>query len=165
MIRFVKETDAEQLADLMNHVELSGFMLVDPNERNVSAQGIKALIQRADNEVLVSENERLDGYVIIQKNKLNRIRHRASLVMGVHEAARGKGVGTALLTTVERWAEEQHISRLELGVMATNVSALHVYEKCGFVIEGIRRNALFVYGAYCDELYMGKTIESFRFCK
>ena len=36
--------------------------------------------------------------------------------------------------------------------------AKHLYEKNGFVVEGIKRDAMFVDGNYVDEYYMAKLL-------
>jgi RimJ/RimL family protein N-acetyltransferase len=36
--------------------------------------------------------------------------------------------------------------------------AKHLYEKSGFVVEGIKKNAMFVDGEYVDEYYMAKLL-------
>lgn len=44
--------------------------------------------------------------------------------------------------------------RLELNVFSYNTQALHVYEKSGFRIEGIRRDAIMFNGKYADDILM-----------
>ena len=39
-----------------------------------------------------------------------------------------------------------------------NKAAVHLYEKSGFVIEGLRKNSMRVGGVYADEYYMAKFI-------
>jgi len=40
--------------------------------------------------------------------------------------------------------------------MCCNERGRHLYEKNGFVVEGIKKNAMIVDGAYTDEYYMAK---------
>lgn len=42
------------------------------------------------------------------------------------------------------------------GWMCPNIVAKHLYEKNGFVIEGVKKNAVLVDGVYIDEFYMAK---------
>ena len=49
-------------------------------------------------------------------------------------------------------------SPAELTVRKENKAAVHLYEKSGFVIEGLRKNSMRVGGVYADEYYMAKFI-------
>jgi RimJ/RimL family protein N-acetyltransferase len=51
------------------------------------------------------------------------------------------------------------VKRMELVVMAPNESAIHVYKKAGFTIEGILRYAVIVDGKFIDEYTMAKLFE------
>lgn len=73
-------------------------------------------------------------------------------------AFRGQGLARWLLEEAESWAARSGIRRLELTVMAHNERAIHLYEKAGFVKEGIRKRALRVPGTWVDELYMAKLL-------
>ena len=42
------------------------------------------------------------------------------------------------------------LHRIELDVLADNKRAQHVYEKCGFIKEGIKKQAAFKNGEYRD---------------
>ena len=59
---------------------------------------------------------------------------------------------------LDAWAVSQEITRLELTVRKENKAAVHLYEKSGFVIEGLRKNSMRVGGVYADEYYMAKFI-------
>lgn len=54
----------------------------------------------------------------------------------VGPAARGHGVGDALVTAVEHWARERRARRLLLDVVATNTAARRLYERHGLVVVG-----------------------------
>lgn len=45
--------------------------------------------------------------------------------------------------------------KVELNVDAANVRALHVYEKLGFVREGLRRKCLWLRGQFADLVELG----------
>ena len=90
---------------------------------------------------------------------MNRIKHRASVVIGILEKYNGKGYGKRLFQKAEEWAKEKEIKRLELTVMTHNKRALWLYSSVGFNVEGIRRNALIINGKLVDEFYMGKMIK------
>ena len=58
------------------------------------------------------------------------------------------------------WAQSAGVTRLEVEVFARNARAIHVYEKCGFRQEGVRRHAVNRYGQYHDLLMMAVLLEA-----
>ncbi len=72
------------------------------------------------------------------------------------EEDRGRGFGTDALRTMVRWAfRHLNLHRIELSVEPDNARAVRVYEKLGFVREGMRREHHYDDGCYRDELIMG----------
>lgn len=69
---------------------------------------------------------------------------------------RDRGVGTEAVRLVVGYAFEQlGLRRIQLEAYAFNHRALRVYEKVGFVREGLRRETEFKNGAWVDEVVMG----------
>ncbi|MEU5524067.1 GNAT family protein [Streptomyces sp. NPDC047860] len=68
---------------------------------------------------------------------------------------RGRGLGTeAIRLIVEYGFERLGLRRIELAAYGTNTRALHVYEKVGFVVEGVRREVRLRDGEWADEVIM-----------
>ncbi|MEU2926109.1 GNAT family protein [Streptomyces sp. NPDC007251] len=68
---------------------------------------------------------------------------------------RGRGVGTeATRLIVGHGFEQLGLHRIQLEVYADNARALRVYEKVGFVVEGVRREVQRRDGAWADEVIM-----------
>jgi GNAT superfamily N-acetyltransferase len=59
-------------------------------------------------------------------------------ILAVSAAAEGKGVGRALLGTVEEWARENRFRFLTLNVFEGNTRARHFYANAGFAPDIIR---------------------------
>ncbi len=162
-VRIANVEDAEQIVTVMKNAEESGFMMFSPGERQINADGfakyIERLKQNPKSQLFVAcNNEQILGYLIVVSDQPERISHRAYIVIGVHSNSRGQGVGKALFTAVTQWAKEMDLHRLELTVMVKNEGAVHLYKKMGFVIEGTKKDSLFVDGRYEDEYYMGKIL-------
>ncbi len=85
--------------------------------------------------------------------------HAQNCIMAVaigDEAYRGRGYGTdAVRLTVSYAFRELGMHRVMLGVMAYNTRAIRVYEKCGFVREAVRREAIYRDGVRWDVVEMG----------
>lgn len=73
-----------------------------------------------------------------------RKRHCAGLGIMVRRECQGLGIGKALLETI-----------LDI---ADNARAIHLYEKYGFVREGLHRAAILRAGEYCDEWSMARVV-------
>ena len=162
-VRKATASDASQIVAVMKDAEASGFMLFDPGERKVTAEQFEKYIEAINNKhnsavFVATEEEKIWGYMIVQGEAPKRIAHRANIVIGVHSASRGKGVGTALFAYAEQWAKEVGIQRLELTVIKHNEAAYHLYEKMGFKVEGIKQKSLKINDEYVDEYYMAKMI-------
>jgi RimJ/RimL family protein N-acetyltransferase len=68
----------------------------------------------------------------------------------------GQGHGTEVLAWATSYCfETLGLHKIELDVDADNHRAIHVYEKMGFIREGLRRQRLWVNGHYEDMIEMG----------
>ena len=62
-----------------------------------------------------------------------------------------RGMGTFAVRTMLRHAfYNLNLHRVELSVLASNFRAIHLYEKCGFVREGIKRKCNYKNGEFVD---------------
>jgi len=74
-----------------------------------------------------------------------------------------KGYGTEVMRWAIRYCFKTHnMHRIELELVATNVRALHVYEKIGFVREGLRRKNIWADGRWIDTIEMGLLEDEWR---
>jgi len=86
-----------------------------------------------------------------------RRRHAGSFGMGVKDHYQGQGVGSALLSSlIELTDNWLNIMRLELTVYTDNNSAIALYEKFGFVIEGESKAFAFRNGQYVNVYHMAR---------
>ena len=165
IIRTIREDDAEQFLNLCKQLdEETQFMMFEPGERKTTFEEqktqIDALLKQKNQTILVAEqNNQLVGYVAASGGKFIRNSHSAHLVIGILQAFTGQGIGTQLLQTLEEWAKQQHIHRLELTVMTHNAAGVALYKKQGFAIEGTKRHSLLINGHYVDEYYIAKLLD------
>jgi putative acetyltransferase len=75
----------------------------------------------------------------------------------VHDDWQGKGVGTAfMLAAVDMADKWLNLTRLELEVYTDNESAVRLYKKFGFEIEGMMKRFAFRDGEYVDVYAMAR---------
>ena len=84
---------------------------------------------------------------------INYINRSATLHLMVGAKSQNKGAGTFAVRSIINHAFDNYgLHRIELEVLSDNERAKHVYEKCGFKQEGIRREAVYKKGKYVDML-------------
>ncbi|RIX28814.1 GNAT family N-acetyltransferase [Amnibacterium setariae] len=68
----------------------------------------------------------------------------------------GRGYGTDAVRVVSRYGfRAMGLHRIGLSVFAFNARGRAAYEKAGFQLEGVRREAVFTDGGFTDEVLMG----------
>ncbi|QDY80830.1 GNAT family N-acetyltransferase [Streptomyces qinzhouensis] len=79
--------------------------------------------------------------------------------LAVAAAARGRGVGRALLRASYDEARRQGAVRLTLRVLGHNAPARALYESEGFAVEGVLRDEFHLGGAYVDDVLMARRLD------
>ncbi|MBE3559860.1 MAG: GNAT family N-acetyltransferase [Ktedonobacteraceae bacterium] len=164
LIRTIRVDDAAQLLNLRLQLDQeTQFMLFEPGERKMSIdqqrKQLASLLRSEHSTIFVAEHQRkLVGFLEAIGSPLKRKRHTLYIVIGILRDFTGQGIGTRLFEEMEKWARDRKLHRLELTVMAHNQAGIALYTKCGFTVEGRRRDACFVNGQYVDELYMAKLL-------
>lgn len=79
--------------------------------------------------------------------------------LAVSPEARGRGVARALLTAAEQRARANGAIKLSLRVLATNDAARRLYDKAGFVVEGVLRKEFRIDGVDVDDLLMARYLD------
>ncbi|WP_438767696.1 GNAT family N-acetyltransferase [Kushneria sp. TE3] len=86
-----------------------------------------------------------------------RVAHVRTLGLSVHPDYAGQGMGGQLLRAAIDMADNWlNVTRLSLGVYSHNQRAIALYERHGFVREGLSRGVAFGHGRYLDSLEMAR---------
>ena len=80
--------------------------------------------------------------------------HGWRLGMGLLPSFRGRGIGRRVAEAAIAAARERGAERIELEVFASNTRAIALYERLGFVREGLKRRARKLDGGYDDDVLM-----------
>ena len=82
--------------------------------------------------------------------------------MMIDSTFRGKGIGKALLQELLNWAEQnRYIEKVSLGVFSTNINAISLYKKMGFIEEGRKiGEAKLNDNEYIDDVLMYKNLKN-----
>jgi len=162
-IRKIKIGDAENLLNLLKKLDSeTTFLLYEKGERKRTIEqqrkNIQEQLERGVLTFVLEDNKKLVGYVFGNIFTAKRKKHCMNLAIAILQEYTGKGYGTKLMNTIEEYAINNGITRLELEDSKKNKIAISLYEKIGFEGEGVKRNAFLVNGKYEDELLMAKII-------
>jgi ribosomal protein S18 acetylase RimI-like enzyme len=105
-------------------------------------------------QLVALEEERVIGWCDVLPKPRPTLRHSGVLGIGVVAAHRHRGIGRALLGAALQAARSRGLSRIELTVRVDNDVARRLYERFGFVIEGLCRRYTLVDGEYHDSHLM-----------
>jgi RimJ/RimL family protein N-acetyltransferase len=94
------------------------------------------------------------GWCVIAPKLKPIYEHTGVLGMGIVEGYRGRGIGNALINTTLTAARQRGLKRIELQVRENSLSAVTLFEKSGFVMEGVMRKHAFVDGEYENSVLM-----------
>lgn len=111
---------------------------------------------------IVDETDEILGLISLMD--IDSINRSASLhiMIGGHEN-RGKGIGTfAVMAMIDHAFNNLNLRRIELGVLENNIPAIRLYEKCGFIKEGLKRESNYKNGRYVGLIMMGLLREENR---
>ncbi|MBN2605346.1 MAG: GNAT family N-acetyltransferase [Bacilli bacterium] len=105
------------------------------------------------------DGEELIGIVLLVCNPRAKMKHVATInSMYVKAKYRGQGIANELLQTAIITAREEHVEKLNLSVVSTNVFAYQLYKRHGFTEYGEEKNAIQYEGQYAHLLLMSKTL-------
>lgn len=104
---------------------------------------------------VVDEKDEILGLVSLMSiDSVNRSAHLHIMIGNLEN--RGKGIGTfAVCELVNHAFNNLNLRRIELGVLETNEPAIRLYQKVGFVREGVKRQSVYKNGAYLNLIMMG----------
>ena len=158
-LRPARPTDSRGLARLFSAVRAEGRWLVtppsavsEPSEAFFIGEMIRgedglALVAEADGEVI--------GNILVSVERSIVSNHVGTLSIVVAESWRDVGIGSALISASQAWARERGLAKVQLAVFPDNARAIAVYERAGFVTEGLRRRQYRADGGvFRDELLM-----------
>ncbi len=163
-IRPFQLTSAHAFAKLRKDIEReSDSMLLKRGERKENAFHVIAktlLSQRRTVTFIAYDGHAMIGYLSMVFPRYRRLSGNAYITLGVRETYRGQGIGTNLMHEAERYARTREARRIELEVFGTNTRARTLYERHGYVTEGVKKNAVTHNDGFDDMIIMAKYLVS-----
>jgi RimJ/RimL family protein N-acetyltransferase len=157
-LRPARPTDGRALARLFADVRREGrWLITTPGSVSEPSEAfwIGEMIRAAEHLVLVAETGgEVVGNVLVSVDRGVATEHIGVLSITIDKAWRDVGIGTEMVAAAQRWTRERGLRKLSLGVFPDNERALAVYEKRGFVREGLRRQQYRAGDVFRDEVLM-----------
>jgi len=115
---------------------------------------VLGMIKNRNPQFVALADGKVVGWCDISRHMFPSHAHAGKLGMGIIPAYRGQGVGRRLIETTLRAARDAGMERIELSVHSDNDRAIALYEKVGFVREGLARKSVRIDGRYKDAIHM-----------
>jgi ribosomal protein S18 acetylase RimI-like enzyme len=116
---------------------------------------VQTNIDASNPHVVALDDGHVVGWADIRPSNAPAMRHCGTLGMGVLAAYRGQGLGRRLLDAVVSRAWNAGLERVELEVRLDNEPAIALYERTGFLREGLKVRGMLIDGSYVDMVQMG----------
>lgn len=157
-IRKIQNNDVSGFYDALCDVanEKIYLLTTTPPPYDKIEKFVKNNIANNNAQYIALLNNNIIGWADIIPLERNTMSHVGHLGMGVLSDFRSQGIGLKLLQKTMTHAFSQGLTRLELEVFSDNQSAIALYKKCGFNIEGVKRYARLFSGNYQDIVIMAQ---------
>jgi ribosomal protein S18 acetylase RimI-like enzyme len=127
---------------------------------DVWAERIANYARRQSDAICIAEcQNQIIGMAGVGLGHWPKTRH-SGFIWGVYVTPdwRGMHIAEAILNECSGWAKDHGGVVVKLGVVTTNMSAIHCYTRCGFSVYGIEPKVIYHDGVYYDELSMVRLI-------
>ena len=165
-LRAIEEKDLELLHKWSNDPEIN-YMLGGwhfPSSMKDQVQWFNSLNLSSTNQrfAIDTEDSGLIGMINLVNINWKDRRAFSGLLLGDKEM-RGKGYGFDSVMTMNKYAfEELGLKRLDSTIISYNEASVNVYvNKCGWAVEGVKKNAYFRKNQWWDEIVIGITDDDY----
>ena len=118
---------------------------------------IRSLEGNANNVMFLAlDGNEIVGLSTITSTHKIKSRHEGELGIVIKKKYHGQGIGTKLIRMAIDWCKGNDVTtRIHLDVSADNLTAISIYLKLGFIMEGCLKNQTLIDGIYYDTYVMG----------
>ena len=155
MIRKATVSDFDFIYGMYMHPQINPFLLYEMMDAETFKPIFDELFSRDVLYIFEEKNEAVGMFKLVPL--LYRNAHIAYLGgLAIHPSFAGKGHGLTMLNEITAYAKQQGFLRVELSVATVNEKAIRLYEKAGFVKEGIFRKFTYLKSEnrFLDEVVM-----------
>jgi RimJ/RimL family protein N-acetyltransferase len=164
ILRPAIQQDAQEIISAVTSIIEKGSAIQKENARSLQEEvDFIEQMKAQDNMYIVIEVDgSVKGIARVIRGELEMKRHTGLFRTWLHGDAQGKGIGGQIMDYTIQWCRRHHLHKLCLTVFASNEVAKYLYEKAGFVIEGVQKDQVFLNGTYDDEVLMAYFFNEIR---
>jgi len=165
----LREAFKEDATELINYLYKIGgesnFLTFGDGELSISVSDEETLLRdsrNAENKIMILAfvGDEIIGCLHFTGGARARTKHSGEFGVSVLRAYWDQGIGTALVEALIHWVKASEIIRkLNLRVRSDNERAVRVYEKLGFIQEGLITREFYISGLFYDSIHMGLSID------
>ena len=155
MVREVTSNDFEYIYSLYMHPQINPYLLYEMMDVGQFRPIFDELLLQEVLYIFGADGQDVGMF------KLIHLKHRTSHVaylggVAIHPDFAGKGFGTQMLQAIIDFGKSKGLLRIELSTATINEKAIKLYEKMGFVQEGILRHYTYMKSEnrFLDEVLM-----------
>ena len=131
-VRRYEEADLPRMAEIWNQVVEDGIAF--PQLQTLKLDSARDFFAGQSFSAVAEEDGEILGLYILHPNNEGRCGHIANASYAVDRSARGKGTGKALVSHCLETAAALGFRLMQFNaVVKSNLGAIHLYEKLGFV--------------------------------
>lgn len=161
-IQFIplREVDLKRINELSNNPDISvHFETIPP----VSMESTYAFWHFVQNGLVslwgIHYNEQIIGGAGFYANPQGtRLSHVATFFLYLDPDFWGKGIGVSAMKFLETEIQNRGYLRMECMVAECNPRAIRLYQKMGFLHEGVKKQCYLIDNTYVDLIIMGKVL-------
>jgi UDP-4-amino-4,6-dideoxy-N-acetyl-beta-L-altrosamine N-acetyltransferase len=157
ILRPIKLSDAPRFVRWMNDPEIIQYLSIrNPVTLEGEKEWIKSLKKNKNDIILAIDTDKGVHIGSIGIHRINKEHQRATLGINIGDKNYwGKGYGSDVFRSILKYCfGELGLHRVELEVHETNPRAKRMYEKSGFIFEGVKRQANLHDGKFYDNIVM-----------
>ena len=161
VLRRPKVDDAQSIIEYLNIVGgESDNLLFGKDEFTLSVENEMEYIKNISNDanilmILGIIDNNIVSVAQISCPNRKRISHNSEVSISVKKDYWKNGIGSAVMDEIIRFAKENStIKNISLGVKASNINAIKMYEKFGFEKIGVHKDNFNINGDFDDEILM-----------
>lgn len=155
MLRPATSEDLKFIYEMYMHPQVNRYLLYEQMDIDSFQPIFNELLQRKVLFIYEKDNTSIGMCKLVQQQYRNS--HIVYLGgVAIHPSYAGKGEGLTMLNEIINYVREKGFLRIELSVASINGKAIRLYEKVGFVKEGILKKFTYLKSEdkYLDEVMM-----------
>ncbi|WP_226666788.1 GNAT family N-acetyltransferase [Metabacillus litoralis] len=156
ILREAVPKDADSIIMAVEHIIRTGTYIQKEKPRSLEEEKrfIEEMNDKNNMYIVVELEKEIVGIARVIRGELDMKRHTGLFRTWLIDQVQGQGIGSEIMTYTLAWCRLNSLHKLCLTVFASNGLAQKLYERYGFIIEGIQKEQVKIGNRYDDEIFM-----------